>query len=150
MSYNKFTLAVKSTIDYQANLLAASKGLGFIDIAAPAFELATLETGGPAVIWEFSTIQEDPFDPMWLVAFDIGIMAFADPAQYISLDLISMFLQAFKTASIFNIMDYSGTTPPTQKLGTMFVVSSGVTQHQQDQATGLRFVTVTARCCRDV
>ena len=149
MSYNIFTLALKSTLDYEANLLAVSKGLPFIDLAAPSFDTSILESDRPAVCWEFSTIQEDPIDPLWLCSFDIGVMTMLDPSQYVSLDLVSMFLNAFKTGTRFVIKDYSGSLAPTQVLGYLHVISSGVVQQQADQSTGLRFVAVTARATRN-
>jgi len=150
MSYSIFTLALKSTLDYQAKLLANSKSLPFVDLTAPSFDTHVLESDQPAVCWEFSTLSEDPVDPLWLCAFDIGVMTALDPSQYQSLDLVSMFLQAFKTGNRFDIKDYSGDLAPTQTLGALYVIASGVIQQQSDQVTGLRFVTVTARAHRYV
>jgi len=150
MSYNTFSLAIKSTLDFTAKRLADSKALAFVDLSAAEFSPEVMESDKPAVVWEFATLSEDPRDPLWLCTFDIGIMTFLDPSQYLSLDLISMFLDAFKAGSTFQIFDYSGDVAPTQTVGSMYVIASGVSPHQADSATGLRFVTVTARAIRHV
>lgn len=150
MSYNTFSLALKSTIDYQAKLLADTKSLPFIDLAAESFDVDILESDQPAVVWEFASVTEDPMDPLYLVLFDIGVMTMADPSQYISLDYVSMFLDAFRAGRSFQIMDYSGDDAPTQVVGSLFIVSSAITPQQADRVAGLRFITVTARAARNV
>lgn len=150
MSYSTFTVAIKSTLDYEAKKLADSKGLPFVDLAAASFESSVLESDQPAVCWDFASLQVDPFDPMYTVMFDIGVMTFLDPAQYVSLDIVSMFLDAFQVGRNFQIFDYSGDEMPTMATGSMHVIASAITPQQADRATGLRFVSVTAKVLRNV
>lgn len=148
MSYSKFALSLKSTLDYEAKLLADSKGLPFIDMNAEGFETTTLESDQLAVCWEFASMSEDPRDPFYIVMFDIGVAAFLDPAQYISLDTVSMFQDAFSVGRSIAVKDYSGDDMPTQQEGMLYVVASGITPQHAERTTGLRFITVTARAVR--
>lgn len=150
MSYDDFALALKSTLDYHAKQLADSKGLPFVDLAAAPFDSDVLESDQPAVCWEFATLAEMPVDPLWYTEFDVGAMALLDPAQYISLDIVGAISNLFKSGSIFTIMDYSGDEMPTTVVGSLFIVSSGVAPQQADRATGMRFVSVSARAVRNV
>lgn len=148
MSYSNFTVAIKSTLDFEAKKLADSRSLAFVDLAAESFSSDILESDQLSVCWDFASLQEDPFDPMYTVMFDIGVMAFLDPSQYVSLDLVSMFLDSFRIGKRFQIFDYSGDNLPTQAVGSLYVVASAVTPQQADKATSLRFVSVTAKALR--
>lgn len=153
MSYNTFTKAVKSTIDFYALQLAVSKNLPFIDLASERFSTDILESDQPAVCWEFASIEESPRDPLWVVMFDIGVMTALDPSQYESLEYVSMFIDTFKAGTSFIVCDYSQAPDeenPPEPVGSLFIVSSGVTPQQADRVSGLRFVSVTARACRNV
>jgi hypothetical protein len=150
MSYSKFTLALKSSLDFYAKQLADSKGMPFVDLAAETFSKEVLESDQPAICWDFSSVRVDPVDPMYTVMFDIGIMTFLDPSQYVALDLVSMFLDAFQVGKRFTIRDYSGVVTPTTDAGYMLITASAITPQQADSATGLRFVTVTAKAIRNV
>ncbi len=150
MSYQDFTLALKSTIDFQAKQLADAAGLPFLDLAASPLDQDIVESDQPAVCWEFATMAEMPQDPLWVAEFDVGAMTMLDPAQYISLDIIGQISEKFKQGTSIQIMDYSGAATPTQVLGSLYIVASGVSPQQSDRATGLRFVTVSARAVRVV
>lgn len=148
MSYAGFTLALKSTLDYHAKLLANSKGLPFIDLAGAPFESDILESDQPAICWEFATLAEAPIDPLWYAEFDVGAMTMLDPAQYVSLDIIGSLIDLFRPGKVFPIYDYSGVSMPTVRLGTLSIVSAGVASQQADRAVGVRFVSVSARAVR--
>jgi hypothetical protein len=150
VSYGDFALALKSTLDYHAKLLADSKGLPFVDLAAAPFESDVLESDQPAICWEFATLSEMPVDPLWHTEFDVGAMAMLDPAQYISLDIVGAISNLFKPGARFEIRNYSGDEMPTETAGSLFIVSAGVAPQQSDRATGMRFVSVGARAVRDV
>lgn len=148
MSYAEFTLALKSTLDYEAKQLADQLGLPFVDLNSESFNIEELEGDQPFVCWEFASVNEDPRDPLYLVMFDIGVATFMDPSQYISLDLLGAFNDHFRTGRIIQVYNYSGADMPDTVAGTMFVTASGVTPQQADRAIGLRFITVTARANR--
>lgn len=148
MSYPDFQLSVKSTIDYWAKQVADAVGLPFLDLDGSEFQSAIVESDQPAICWEFSTIQEDPKDPMWFVSFDIGAMTMLDPAQYISLDLVGKLIDQFKVGSRIAVRNYSGVSMPVSDVGAMLIVSAGITPQQQDKTTGFRFVSIMARVTR--
>lgn len=147
MSYATFSLAIKSTIDYEAKQLADSRGLPFLDLAAAEFDTAIVESDQPAICWDFEAIDEHPFDPLWTCSFSIGAMAMLDPSQYISLDLVGIVSEKFAVGTSHDIFNYSGTTV-SELVGQFYVVSCGLAPAQQDQATNVRFVTVSVRAVR--
>ena len=150
MSYERFTLALKSTIDYHAKQLADSLGLPFLDLASVFNENELLESDQPIICWEFSAIGEHPIDPLWYAEFEIGAMTMLDPAQYVSLGIIGEITERFKQGTVFSIMDYSTAGMPSVEEGKLFIASSGVSPQQMDRATGIRFVNVAARATRTV
>lgn len=147
MSYGTFSLSIKSTIDYLAKQIADAKGLPFLDLASAEFDAAIVESDQPAICWDFESIDESPRDPMWTCSFSIGAMAMLDPSQYISLDLVGLVSEKFCVGSSHEIYDYSGATK-SELVGQFYVVSCGLAPAQQDQATNVRFVTVSVRAVR--
>lgn len=147
MSYATFSVSLKSTIDYLAKQLADSKGLPFFDIATSEFNSDIVETDKPAICWDFDSIDEAPFDPMWACAFSIGAMTMLDPSQYISLELVGAISELFKVGESFDIKNYSGDVA-SDSLGRFTVVSSGLAPAQQDHATNVRFVSVQVMAVR--
>lgn len=147
MSYATFSLALKSTIDYLAKNLADTKGFPFFDLASAEFDTALVESGKPAICWDFESIDEMPRDPMWTCSFSIGAMALIDPSQYISLDIVGAISDAFKIGESYDIRDYSGDLA-SGVVGRFMIVSCGLAPAQQDQATNVRFVMVSARAVR--
>ncbi len=150
MSYQKFTLALKSTIDYYVKQVADSKGLPFLDLASVFNESDLLESDQPIICWEYSSVGEFPQDPMWHAEFEVGAMVMLDPSQYTSLDLVGAINDTFKPGTTLDIKDYSGDVLPTTVEGRLFIVSAGVSPQQADRATGIRFVNVTAKATRNV
>lgn len=148
MSYASFPLDLKSTLDFNAAALATSLGLPFVDLAAASFESDILESDQPAICWEFATIQEVPIDPMWEVTFDLGAITMLDPAQYVSLDIVGKISDTFKQGTRIPIFDYTHATASTIPLGVMTITHSSVIPQQQSEASGVRFVTVTAKALR--
>lgn len=146
--YSSFGLAVKSTIDYHAKQLANGLSLPFIDIASPEFETLVTESDQPAICWEFSSFIEAPRDPMFHIDFEIGAMTALDPAQYVSLGIAGAISNAFKIQTRIPIRDYSGVNAPTIDVGALYVMSNGMIPPQADKATGIRFVTVSAKVTR--
>jgi hypothetical protein len=150
MSQHQFILDIKSTLDFEAKRIADSLALPFVDLAAESFDSDVLESDEPAIVWDFSSLMEDPQDPMYTVMFDLGVMTFMDPAQYVGLGLIGKFQNAFTVGSRFVVKDYSGDNLPSVSTGTLMVTAISLTPQQADRATGLRFVSVTAKAIRNV
>jgi hypothetical protein len=147
MSYASFSVALKSTIDYHAKILADSKGLPFIDLASAEFDTAVIESDQPAICWDLESIDEHPIDPLYAASFSIGAMAMLDPSQYISLDLVGLVSSAFKIGSDYDIYNYSGDTVGTME-GKFRVIACGLAPVQQDQSTNVRFISVSIRAVR--
>lgn len=150
MSYAKFSLALKSTIDYIAKQIADTKSLPFLDLTASVIDPNIVESDQPAICWSMSSLDEHPFDPLWVASFEIGAMTLLDPSQYISLDITGALTDVFRVGASFDIMDYSGDEAPTKLEGRFFITSSGIAPTQQDQETNLRFIVVTIRASRHV
>jgi hypothetical protein len=150
MSYNTFSISLKSTIDYLAKQVADSKGLPFLDLAAAAFDPSVFESDQPAICWDLASIHEHPRDPMYTATFDIGAMTMLDPSQYISLDIVGDIANLFQVGVTLDIYDYSGAFTSVQKLGRMRVIQCGLSPSQQDAQTNVRFVTVTVMAVRFV
>lgn len=147
MSYATFSLSLKSTIDYLAKQLADAKGLPFLDLASAEFDAAIVESDQPAICWDFESIDEMPRDPMWTCSFSIGAMAMLDPSQYISLDLVGLVSETFSIGKSYDIYNYSGDTV-SACVGKFYIVGCGLSPAQQDQATNVRFVTISVRAVR--
>lgn len=148
MSYATFSVSLKSTIDYLAKQIADARGLPFLDLASSEFDTAIVETDQPAICWDFASIDENPRDPMWSATFDIGAMTMLDPSQYISLDITGSVSDIFKIGESFDIKNYSGDVVSDTLEGRFYVVSCGLAPAQQDQATNVRFVSVSVRAVR--
>lgn len=148
MSYMSFPLDLKSTLDFQVSSLASNLGLPFVDLAASSFDSSILESDQPAICWEFATIQEHSIDPMWLVTFDVGAITHLDPSQYLSLNIVGNLLEKFKQGNRIEIYDYTQATVSPLQLGAMTVTQTNVIAQQQSEASGVRFVTVTANALR--
>ncbi len=150
MSYANFSVSLKSTIDYLAKRIADTKNLPFLDLTASVYDSSIVESDKPAVCWTLSSLDEYPFDPLWVGGFEIGAMTMLDPSQYISLDITGAITDVFRVGSSFEIMDYSGDEQPTNVEGRFIVTSCGIAPTQQDQETNLRFIVVTIRASRNV
>jgi len=148
MSLISFPAAIKSTLDYRAKLIADGLGLPFLDLDTALIDSEVIESDQPAVCWEFTGIEESPKDPLWLVAFDIGAMTMADPAQYVSLGVVGALVDFFHSNMRIVIRDYTGVNMPVIDLGYLSVHSVGVTPQQKDKLAGFRFISVTARASR--
>jgi hypothetical protein len=148
MSYSTFSLALKSTIDYIAKQVADSKSLPFIDLTASVLDPEVVESDQPAICWSMSSLDEHPFDPLWVASFEIGAITMLDPSQYISLDITGALTDVFRVGASFDIRDYSGAEIPTKLEGRFIIISSGIAPTQQDQETNLRFIVVTIRASR--
>lgn len=148
MSYENFQLAVKSTIDYRTKQLANSLSLPFLDLDGSEFNNDTFESDQPALCWEFSSMTEDPMDPMWTVSFDLGAMLLLDPSQYISLNYVGKLMDSVKVGTRIPILNYSGVNQPSTVEGVLTVVAAGTVPQQSDRITGFRFISVLCRASR--
>jgi len=147
MTQESFIVALKSTIDFHSKSIADSLGLPFLDLASVFNENKLMESDQPIICWEFSSIGEFPVDPMWYTEFEVGVMTMLDPSQYVSLDIIGTISSYYRPSTSFDVVDYSGDVA-SNPLGRLIITASGVTPQQDDRATEIRFVTVSARATR--
>lgn len=148
MSTQKFILKTKSTIDYLTKQLADSEGVEFVDLDAALLDAERLASDATKIGWSFGNMWPDPTDPLWSVEFDIGAITSNDPAQYTSLDLVSVVADLFARNGSHLIKDYSGDSAPTTVDGVLSVVFSGVSPQQVDRASGVRLARVICRAQR--
>lgn len=143
-----FPLYVKSTIDFIASSLALANSYEFFDLDAAAWESELVKSQNPAMAWALSTVSEHPIDPLWQVSFDIGAKVGEDPAQYTSLEIVSIILGKFFRGNSIPIMNYSQAGSPSKVEGSLIVTSANAIPSQFDKTTGLRIVRVEARAIR--
>lgn len=147
--FNEFLRAVKFTIDYYGKQLASSMGIpDFVDLDDTVNVSGVLTSTKPCLVWRFTTMDEDPLDPLWYLTFVIGAKTTRDPSNYDMLGLMSGITEIFPVGESFFIRDWSGDTTPTQKLGSMLITASGTDQQLQDVQSGVRLLAVEARLVR--
>jgi hypothetical protein len=144
---SKFPLAVKSTIDYVAMQIATPLNLAVVDMDAAGLFAELLESDDTAIVWAIGSLSEAPMDPLWYVDFDIGVKTSLDPAQYKSLDVLSVLTNTFKVGQQFAIKDYSGDEVGAQ-YGSLFISNVMASPSQPDRLSGIRLVNVQARAMR--
>jgi hypothetical protein len=150
MSYATFSVALKSTIDFLTKEVADGKSLPFFDFASPEFDMTLVAPEKPAIFWDFTGLDETPFDPLYTASFDVGAMTMLDPSQYISLDIIGAISEKFRVGTSHDIYDYSGDVASNVFEGRFHIVSCGLSPSQQDQSTNVRSVSVVIKVLRNV
>ena len=145
-----FVLHVKSTIDKQGKDLADTLGVGFVDLDDTVNVESVLTGTSPALVWRFVTMDEAPRDPLYSLTFVIGIKTTSDASNYTLLTMISEVKNLFKKGTWMQVLDYSGIAVPTVNEGSMIFTESGVDQQVMDRESGVRMLTVTAKCVKGV
>lgn len=145
---SNFALAVKSTLDKVVFDLATAKSVQYFDLDSEIFAENMLLTDDSALGWSLVGLTESPMDPLWDIEFDVCGKTTIDPAQYVSLDLISAVNEKFKQGVSFDVKDYSTPTPPTQVLGQILITGLQVRPQHFDKTAGFRTVGVTAKAMR--
>lgn len=146
----RFPKAVKSTLDFHADLIAQQLGIASFDLDGAATLSDLLESDQTALGWALNMFVEQPRDPCWYLEFDIGGKTSKDPAQYVSMEIASRVTSVFRSGAEFEVMDYTGEELPTERLGVIVVAGAGITPAQYDRVSGLRLVNVRANVLRYV
>jgi len=150
MSREDFTLALKSTIDKMGVDLAGTLGVAdFLDLDDVVNASTVLQGETDAIVWLFSTLDENPVDPLYTVIFSVGAKTTSDASNYDMMQFISKVQATFKKKSTFKIYDYSGAAPDATLRGTMTVIQSGVEAQEYDKESGYRFVSIVAQVVRE-
>lgn len=140
-----FELALKSTLDKIILDLAATHGYQYLDLDGAYLMSDVMESDAAALAWSLSHLIENPRAPFWHAEFEVGGKTSNDPAQYISVGIISLITSVFAVGNQIDIMDYSGPTPPTLKLGYLLVSAAGMVPAQFDRISGLRLMQIQAQ-----
>lgn len=143
-----FSLALKSTLDKVVKDLATTKSVEYFDMDSEMFAENMLLTDASALGWSLTGLSEAPVDPLWNVDFDVCGKTSIDPAQYVSLDLISAVQDVFQQGKAFSIKDYSGAVAGVTELGQLLITGVMVRPQQFDRVAGLRVVSVAGKAMR--
>lgn len=146
-----FLVAVKSTLDKLGNDLALSQvtPTKFVDLDDATAVEAVLTSTEDAILWELSSFDVAPVDPLYRVEFNIGARTTNDPANYNILKLAGKVREVFQIGSKIEIRDYSGDTA-SSPLGFLFVTFIAVNPQVYDRVSGIRMISVSAKAQRYV
>lgn len=148
MSYDRFSLALKSTLDTVTKSLATTLGVQWFDLDSEMMSANLLSTDQAALGFAICDLSPAPRDPRYRVEFDIMAKTSHDPVQYTSHSITSKILAAFEVGAQINIRDYASVTPPTADEGYLLVTSATVMPQQFDRTAGFRPVRVQAMAQR--
>lgn len=144
----RFPLYVKSTLDHLAQALASEHSLMYFDLDGMAFVSDVMQTDEPALAWSMGAFVPDPVDPLYTLEFDIGGKTSKDPAQFVSIDIVSLVRTVFREHTSLTVMNYTKGIPPVTAMGSLFITNAGVMPAQYDRTSGLRLVNVFAKVQR--
>ena len=101
---NEFPLEVMSSIerkmrDIRTAILGAHPSLKVLDIDDSA-NLEDFQSGvDPALLWQLSSLDPRPVDPLYQGSFLAGAKTTTDPGNYLLTELVSDVLEAFPIGS---------------------------------------------------
>ena len=140
-----FYLPVKSTIDKIVVDIARSLGIGFLELDDTVSTDNALSSPDDYVVYRFVGMDEEPRDPLWLVAFEVGAKTTTDPANYDLAQIMSAIKEVIATGKAFTVYDYSGVAQPTTPAGDLYIVDARVDPQMFDGVAGIRMLSVQAR-----
>lgn len=145
MSVDTFLLAVKSTIDkLGVDMATAQPGSPkFIDLDDATATEEAMAKPDPVFIWEMSTFEEAPKDPLYRATFSVGIRAMNDPANYGLLKMTGVIGGVFRPETFFDVKDWSDTLASASQ-GRIFITKSYVNAQGFDRAAGVRMISIDA------
>lgn len=143
-SYSKFVLYLKSTLDKMVYDICTEAGVEYFDLDSVTLPENIVNSAAPGIGWSLEVIVPNPIDPMYHVEAQIAVRTTEDPAQYRSMDLMSMVLdRVYRNLNVF-VQDFTGADQPTDTNGSLLVTDVRVSPQQFDRASGFRFVHVIA------
>jgi hypothetical protein len=145
MSIDTFLLAVKSTIDKLGVDMAVGQAgtLKFIDLDDSTATEEAMSKPDPVFIWEMSTFDEAPKDPLYRATFSVGVRAMNDPANYGLLKMTGVVGGVFRPGTSFDIKDWSDTLASVSQ-GRLIITKSYVNAQGFDRSAGVRMISVDA------
>jgi hypothetical protein len=148
MSYSKFVLHLKSTIDKMVHGIAVEAWVEYFDLDSMVLPENIVNSAAPGIGWSLEIIVPNPIDPMYHIEWQVAVRTTEDPAQYISLDLMSLVLERVHSHMEVFIQDFTGDSAPTTNHGSLLVTDVRVSPQQFDRASGFRFVHVLAEAVK--
>lgn len=152
MSESTFVLETKSTLDKIAKDLSVTMGIDYVDVDDTVNAAAKLTGVGSVLVWRFMSMEEDPMDPMYSLLFAVGVKTTSDPSNYDLLGFVSQIKATFKKGTWLDVLDYSTASVPDPLTpeGSILFTDSGVDPQVMDRESGVRMLTVSAKCQRFV
>lgn len=145
-----FYLSVKSTIDRLAFDIGADLSVGVVELDDTVNVDEALASPDDLIIYHLVSMDENPFDPLWAVAFEIGAKTVSDAANYDMARLISGVRDRVYKGGYIEVKDYSNVAPPTSNEGYIYFSDMNVDPQAFEGASGLRLWTVLGRAVRNI
>lgn len=149
MSEETFLVATKSTIDKLCKTLANTLSIDYIDLDDTTETARLFGTDNNSLLFEFSTLQSDPKDPIYVGSFNVGARTVTDPANYEILKLVGHVKKLFPKGERILIAD-SYEAVETGTVGVMVPGDAEVITQTYDLLSGVRMVSVGFRAQRFV
>lgn len=145
-----FELYLKSTLDRLAFEIAQELEVEDMADLDDTVNLASiLSNDRPAIVWQLTTLDPAPRDPLYMVQFGIGAKTTSDPSNYKMMRLVSAMQHRFDIGTPITIRDYSGILPPSEVQGHLLVTNLSLAPQEFDNESGIRLYTVMGRAMRD-
>lgn len=98
-----------------------------------------------ALAYQLIALAPTPRHPLYSCEFLVGVKTTSDPGNYAMADLLGDVGSLFTSNSVFDLMDWSGDTPPTEQLGSLYVLSAEPAPQVFEQQAGIRLYHVRGR-----
>lgn len=108
MTQATFLLAVKAALEARVKTLAVALTVDYVDLDDTTQTPKILGKGGPALVYEFGSLEGNPMDPLYAGNFHVGGRLDNSPANYELLKLTGAVESAFPVGQrieIFELFD---------------------------------------------
>lgn len=142
-----FPLEIKSTLDkvmndIKSDLIGDNPTLEALDIDNLADPDDLGGSAKPTLLWQFSTLDPSPRDPLYIGSFLVGAKTTDDDGNYLLTELLAHLINYFQIDTQIAISDYSGDTAVPGK-GVLNITSIILSPQQYDNLSGIRTYSVT-------
>ncbi len=146
-----FYLAVKSTVDRQAYLLAQSMGItSYLDLDDVTNVEEMMASTQSVLLWQLLSFTEEPRDPLFSMVMGFGVKTSVDPSNYKMSTFISQIRAQMPVGTTIPVRDFSVAEgqDPGPVIGSICISNSSVRPQEMDFNSGIRMYTVEAYLCR--
>jgi hypothetical protein len=141
MSEINFMTALKSTIDKKAKALAESLNVQYVDLDDTTATSELFKTSDSAIVFELSTFQQNPIDPLYSGTLHIGARTVLDPGNYEILQLVGQVSSLFKEGVRIPIRE-SFEVLESGVVGVMLPGNAVAMPQQYELLSGIRLVSL--------